>query len=165
MTSHEILGYMSANLSAQIIEDLFVDDKPLYKAILGAVAQAKKVRPVFMEKLPKAQRHPEMVAMLSRGSMDEVAGNLLRGWLLKKQLPVIAEFLDGLGIKHEKGVVEELPASVDDGKLKQTIEAMLAKHPQEVVAVYLLSFHAMNEVDWPVLAQMLKDDSRLQLHG
>jgi hypothetical protein len=165
MTSHEILGYMSPKQSAQIIDDLFVDDKPLYKAVLAAVANAKKVRPVFLAKLPKAQRHPDMIAALSRGSMDEIAGNLLRGWLLKKQLPVIADFLDGLGIKHEQGVVEDLPQTVDETALKNTVESLLGKHLPEVVAVYLLSFQAMNEVEWPGLATMLKEEARMQLHG
>jgi hypothetical protein len=165
MTAHEILGFMSSGLSAQILDDLFVEDKPLYKAILAAVANAKRVRPVFMEKLSRAQRHPEMIAILSRASQDEVAGNLLRGWLLKRQLAVVTDFLDGLGIKHDKGVVEDLPESVDDAALKNTVEALLAKHPQEVVAVYLLSFYSMNDVQWPNLGALLKEDARLQLAG
>ena len=85
MTSHEILGFMSPTLSGQILDELFVNDKALYRGILGAVANARKLRPQFLEKQSRAERHPTMVSALSKPAMDEVAGNLIRGWLLKKQ--------------------------------------------------------------------------------
>ncbi|MBI3880558.1 MAG: hypothetical protein HY301_10920 [Verrucomicrobia bacterium] len=163
MTSHEILGFMSAKLSSQILDDLYTDDRPLYRGALGAVANAKRMRPVFLEKQSRAQRHPDMVATLARPSLDEVTGTILRGWLLKKQTGLITGFLDALGIKHEKGVVESLPDDVDEAKLKSAIESLLAAHPPEVVAVYLLAFAAMNDVHWPALDALLKSDARLQL--
>ncbi|HEY6168389.1 MAG TPA: hypothetical protein VI454_10140 [Verrucomicrobiae bacterium] len=165
MTSHEILGFMSSKLSTQILDELFVEDKPFYKAVLAGVANARKVRPLFLEKLSRAERHPMMINALSRPSMDESAGNLLRGWLLKKQKPLLRDFLDGLGIAHEDGVVENLPDSVEDAKLHATTETLLGKYPHEAVAVYLLAFNQMNETRWSNLDALLQKDPRLQLGG
>lgn len=165
MTSHEILGFMSAQLSSQILDDLFATEKPLYKAALAAAANARKVRPQFLEKLPRTERHPMIVATLSRQSMEEAAGSLLRGWLIKRHQPLLCDFLGGLGIAHQDGVVDDLPKTVEDAKLKSTLEALLVKYPAEVVAVYLWAFNHMNDVDWANLDALLKDDTRLHLGG
>ena len=167
LTSHELFGFMSPALAGDIIEFTHESDKPLYRATLGAVAEMRKVRPVFLERQPKAQRHATMMAALARPALEPAAGNLLRGWLVKKHAPMLGQFLDSLEIKHEKGVVEDLPATVDDAKLRAAVDGLLASHPPEVVAVYLLAFHEMNEANWPNLKAMLESDARLQLgnHG
>lgn len=165
MTSHEILGFMSAKLSNQLLEDLYADDKQIYKAVLTAVANAKRVRLVFLEKSPRSQRHPEMIGVLARASMEEAAGNVLRAWLLKKQSGLLVDFLNALEIKHENGVVENLPETMDDAKLKSAVETLLTKYPHENVAVYLLAFNGMNAAGWNNLDALLKADTRLQLVG
>jgi len=44
LTSHELLGFMSPNLATEILAYAFESDKPLYKATLQAVAEARKLR-------------------------------------------------------------------------------------------------------------------------
>lgn len=163
LTSHELIGFMSPGLAEQIISFAFESDKPLYRTALNAVAEARKVRPVFLERQPRTQRHATMLAVLTRPSMELVAGNLIRQWLVKKQNTMLGEFLDALGITHKEGVVDDLPATMDDEKLKAAVEGLLAKHPPEVVAVYLLAFNDMNEANWPNLKTMLENDPLLQL--
>jgi hypothetical protein len=165
MTSHEILGFMSPGLSTRILDEVFQEDKPLYKTVLAAVAGSKRVRPQFLEKQPRVQRHPDMITTLSRPSLEETAATLLRGWLLKKHVPLLREFLDALGLPHQDGVVETLPETMEDGKLKSAVEQLLSKYPAEEVAVYLYSFNGMNDTRWPNLDAMLRQDNRLQLGG
>ena len=100
---------------------------------------------------------------MTRPSLDLVAGNLIRTWLLKKHKQMLADFLDALGIAHQEGVVEDLPPAMDDAKLRAAVEGLLAKYPPEAVAAYLHAFNEMNEVDWPNLKTMLDSDPRLQL--
>lgn len=154
---------MSPTLAAEILTWAHQEDKPLYKATLSAVAQAKKVRPVFMERQPKTDRHTAMIAVLSRPSMEMNASTLIRTWLLKKNKILLVDFLDALGIQHEDGVVDDLPATMEDDKLKSGVETLLAKHPHEIVSVYLNAFNGMNETDWPLLQKMLQEEPRLQL--
>lgn len=163
LTSHEMLGFMSPALATEIIASAYEMDKPLYRAAVNAVAEARKVRPIFLERQPRPQRHTAMLASLTRPAMELVAGNLIRSWLVKKQNPMLAQFLDALEIPHKEGVVEDLPASVDDAKLRAAVDGLLAKHPPEAVAVYLLAFNDMNEANWPNLKAMLETDTRLQL--
>jgi hypothetical protein len=162
LTCHEILAFIPAALGHEILNDLFNSDKPAYRTALTSIAEARKVRPVYLERQPRTQRHGTMLAVLGTSRMEEMAATLLRAWLLKSQLAMVTEFLDHLGIAHKAGVVEELPASVDDARLKSAIEELLAKHPHPKVAVYLHAFYATNDPQWPALATLLRDDARLQ---
>lgn len=165
LTSHELYGFMSPNLALEILNYAFESDKPLYRAILQAVAEARKVRPVFLERQPRTDRHQQMLSTLARPSLEMVTGNLIRAWLVKKHKDMLVDFLNALGIQHNEGVVEDLPESMDDAKLRPAIDALLAKYPREPVAVYLHAFNDMNEANWPNLKTMLESDQRLQLGG
>jgi hypothetical protein len=165
LTSHELYGFMSPNLALEILTYAFESDKALYRATLQAVAEARKVRPVFLERQPRTERHTQMLSTLARPSLELVTANLIRAWLVKKHKNMLIDFLNGLGIQHNEGVVEDLPESMSDEKLRPAIDALLAKYPQEAVAVYLHAFNDMNEANWPNLKTMLESDSRLQLGG
>ena len=106
-----------------------------------------------------------MLSTLTRPSLEMVTANLLRTWLLKKHNAMLVDFLEALSIPHKEGVVEDLPETVDDAKLKTAVDNLLTKHPSEAVAVYLHAFSEMNEVNWRNLKSMLESDPRLQLGG
>jgi hypothetical protein len=162
MTSYEMFAMMPPALGNRILEEMAAEDKPFYRGILDSVAQARKVRVVYLERQPRAERHTFVVTTLARPSMEPTAANLLRTWFLKKQNQLLIDFLDALGITHEKGVVEDLPEKVDDAKVKGAVETLLAKHPAEVVALYLHSFLHLNDVHWHNLEEMLFEDPRLE---
>ncbi len=162
LTSHELFGFMPAPLAAEILENAYTNDRELYRATLNGIAQTRKVRPIFLEKQPRKERHLGMIAYLSRPGLELAAGTLLRGWLLKTHKALLVDFLDGMGIAHKDGVVDDLPESVEDAKLASAVEAVLAKHPADVVKVYLHSFSTMNELQWKNLAALLQNDARLQ---
>ena len=151
LTSHELFGFMSPDLANEILNFARETDKPTYKNTLNAVAQARHVRPVFLERQPRPQRQAAMISTLSKPA------------LVKKYKTMLADFLDALEIKNEAGVVDDLPKEIDDAKLKSAIDTLLAKYPPEAVAVYLHAFNDMNEANWANLKTMLESDSRLQL--
>ena len=163
LTAHELFGFMSPPLALEILTWTHENDKPLYRVTLNGVAEVRKVRAVFLERQPKPQRHADMVATLARPSLEAVTNNLIRGWLLKKHKAMLTDFLNALEIKNEDGVVEQIPPTMDDAKLKTAVDALVAKYPPETVAVYLLAFIEMNEQEWPNLTTLLNADPRLQL--
>lgn len=165
LTSHELIGFMSPALALEILNYAYESDRPLYKATLAAVAGARKLRPVFLERQPRAQRHTAMLLTLSKPALEPTTAGLIRTWLLKKYNSLLVDFLDALGISHKEGVVDDLPAIMDDTKLRAAVDVVLAKYPPEVVGVYLNAFNDMNEVEWPNLKTMLEGDKRLQLGG
>ena len=163
MTSSELFAAMPPALALDILEYSHANEMKLYRASLDAVAQARKLRRVFLERQPRAEQHALLLTCLGRPQFALAADTLLRYWLLKKHVAVVTGFLDALGIQHEEGAVTDLPKSVEDTALKNAVEALLAKHPHEIVAVYLTAFNSMNGQTWPNLDTMLKEDPRLKV--
>lgn len=163
MTLNEIIGFMSPDLANEILDDTIKEDKQLYKAISGEVAAALKLRPVFFEQKARSERNKIILDMLTRPRMQASAATLLRGWLVKTEAPMLADFLDTIGIPHKNGVVEDFPETVDEAKVNAAVDKLLEKYPQEKVLVYLNSFSAMNDAPWEPLNKRLREDKRLQL--
>ncbi len=156
---------MPTDLAIEILEYAFANDKKLYRTALDAVAQTRKVRSVYLEHQPRMDRFLTMAATLSRPPLVLPANSLISTWLLKKHTAMLTTFLDALAIKHENGVVETLPKSVEDPALKNAVETLLGKFPPAVVAIYLHAFNELNEARWANLDNILENDPRLKLNG
>ena len=117
LTFHELIGFMSPGMANRILDDTQANNREVYRALVASMAQAQKMRPVFIGRQPKERRHKSFVQMLSRTGSEEHAANLIRGWLFKEHKQVLTDFLGKLGIDHEDGMVDELPDSVDDAPL------------------------------------------------
>ena len=154
---------MPPALITEILEYHFENDKKLYHAALDAVAQFRKVRPIYLERQPRTERHVGVAQTLTRPALELAADSLIRNWLLKKHTAMLIDFLDALKISHDKGAVENLPASVEDAALQSAVDGLLAKYPPEVVALYLHAFSDMNETRWANLDALLEKDERLKL--
>lgn len=165
MTAHELFGFMSPRLAGEILEWMYSTDKNTYRAALQGVAQTRKVRPQFLERKPRTERHVMMAQSFTRPGLEPVAATVLRAWLTGSQAALLCDFLDALELKHDKGVLEDLPDTMEEDKLQNAVNMILAKHDQEAVAVYLNAFNSMNDTSWTNLDTMLKNDERLQLHG
>src|SRR5687767_8154605 len=131
LTAHELFGFMSPALSREILDFTAEHNRDLYKATIAGVAEAKKVRPVFLERKAREERHKDMVQVLSKPRLELIAGNLLRGWLIKKNNNMLTTFLDALGIEHKEGAVDDLPPVMEDAKMHAAIDKLLATFPRE----------------------------------
>ncbi len=163
MKSHQLFAAMPQSLVTEILEYHFANDKKLYRAALDAVAQFRKVRPIYLERQPRTERHAGVAQALTRPALEFAADSLIRNWLLKKHSAMLTDFLDSLKISHEKGAVENLPGSVEDAALQSAVDGLLGKYPPEIVALYLRAFSDMNETRWANLDGMLEKDERLKL--
>ena len=147
-----------------ILTHLQSADKPTYRVAIQTLASARKLRPVFVARKPRPERHAWMQTALARPQNEQISANLLQMWLMGSQAPMLCDFLDSLGIAHdEQGGIENLPPCPEPDKLRAAVDALLAKYPADAVAVYLHSFQGMDDAGWPPLAEMLEKDPRLQL--
>ena len=165
LTFHELIGFMSPKMANRILEDTQANNREVYRALVASMAQAQKMRPVFIGRQPKERWHKSFVQMLSRTGSEEHAGNLIRGWLFKEHKDVLTGFLGKLGIEHEEGMVNDLPESISDDALNAAVNLLIEKYDRELVAVYLTAFNASNENRWGNLDALLAEDERLQFHG
>ena len=163
-TPNEILSHMPAEAAQQLFAYLQEKDKPLYKASIDSLAQQRKLRPVFIERKPKLERHLWMKEALGRKQNEGVAAHLLQIWLIGAHKQLLCDFLDALGIAHdENGTIEELPPAPAKEAVASAVDTLLAKHDPTVVAIYLHAFQALDNNGWPTLEEVLKEDERLRL--
>jgi hypothetical protein len=167
MKSHEIFQQMSPAMAGEILSYVQKEQPPAFKSVIQTLATQRNLRSVFIERKPPIERYAWIKTALSRKASDILAAHLLQAWLLGAQKPMLCDFLDSLGIKHdEDGTVEQLPDSPPKDKLRETIDQLLGRYPSEPVAVYLHAFHDMDStVSWPSLGEVLAEDGRLQLGG
>ena len=165
LSPHDIFTRMPAPVAEQLFGFLHEREKPLYKATIDTLAKQRKLRPVFVERKPRAERHAWMRDLLGRKVNEAVAGHLLQIWLVGAQAKLLCDFLDGLGIAHdENGTIEQLPEAPPKDKLAATVTALVEKHDPGVVAVYLHAFQALDDKGgWPTLEELLGEDPRLKL--
>lgn len=164
MNSSQIFQRLSPALVTQIFSFLQEHEKPSFKMAIQTVAAQRKLRPVFVERKPREERFTWFQGALSRPAAEPIGANLIQMWLMGEQSALLCDFLDALGIAHdEKGGIETLPESPSVEQLRGAVDAMLAKHPAETVAVYLHSFQSMDIAGWPALAELLESDERLRL--
>jgi hypothetical protein len=164
MKCYELFGKLSPELTNEIFAYLLEFEKPVYKAMVQNIASRRKLRPVFIERKPRRERHLWLQQALSLKSADDLTMQLLQIWLLGAQREMICEFLDSLGIEHDgKGVVDNLPAAPSRDRLNETISKLLEKRSPEAVALYLHAFQAMDETGWSILDEALATDPRISL--
>jgi hypothetical protein len=164
MNCYEIFSKVSPELTNEIFGYLLESEKAVYKAIIQNIASRRKLRPIFIERKPKNERHAWLQQALSMKGADDIATQVFQIWLLGAQRMMICEFLDSLGITHDgKGVVESLPSEPPRDELSEKISSLLRNHSPEIVAVYLHAFQAMDETGWSVLNEILANDPRLAL--
>lgn len=164
MLAYQIFSALAPELAQRVLDEVQGADKDLYRAALQATAQVRRMRPVFLEHQPRPERNKLLQATLGRPDLNVVTTNVISGWLVHTQNGMVCDFLDQLGIPHEKGVVEDLPANVADGALNTAVSALLAKYPPDLVALYLQAFHGLNQTNWSNLDTLLKTDPRLRLN-
>ncbi len=163
-TPYELFANLPPAVSEQLFTFIQEKEKPLYKATIDTLAKQRKLRPVFVERKPRAERHAWMKDVLGRKVNESVAAHLLQIWLVGAHAKLLCDFLDGLGIAHdENGTIEALPPAPTKEALVKAIDPLFEKHDPAVVAVYLNAFQALDEHGWPSLGELLSEDPRLQL--
>ncbi|MBV8586154.1 MAG: hypothetical protein JO308_07700 [Verrucomicrobia bacterium] len=164
MRSYEIIGSAAPELTNEILQYLLDHEKAVYRAMIQGIANQRKLRPVFIERKPRAERHIWLRQALGRKPADELAAQVLQIWLLGSKADLICAFLDALDIKHDgKGVVETLPSDPGKEKLIPAIDSLLSKYPESTLTVYLHAFQNMDDAKWPSLEEILASDPRLRL--
>jgi hypothetical protein len=80
---------------------------------------------------------------------ENVAARLLVTYHLARQRPMMGAFLDGLGIKHEDGLIaEDDVPKPDPAKLETSATALAKNHPPEDVRLYFWTLLMQDPETW-----------------
>ena len=123
----------------------------------GAVAGALRFRPQTVATWPRAKLVSEAVRL----PLDNA--QLLSAYLVDLHLghrrPMMASFLDSLGIPNDQGRIDSETTEVppqDDAKVVAAANALVAKFPPDEVATYFLTLLLQDAGVWKGLVSFLE---------
>ena len=86
---------------------------------------------------------------------DAVAARALVNYHLGRQRPMMAAFLDALGVAHEEGLInEDTVVKPESDKLKAAADELSTKFPAEHVALYFSTLVSQDPDTWGELAEL-----------
>jgi hypothetical protein len=86
---------------------------------------------------------------------DTIAARALVNYHLERQRPMMAAFLDLLGIAHENGLItEETVARPDAAKVQNAARELAAKYPADDVSLYLSTLVSQDPETWEALVEI-----------
>ena len=132
-------------------EDTEATDDQVQAALL--IAQQKKFRPktVIGLDLDRKARHLATIGTLP----DTTAARALVIYHLADQRPMMAAFLDALGIAHEDGLIKEDDVKPDAEKIPAAVEQLRSQFPKDDVELYLNTLLCQDPETWGALGDIV----------
>jgi hypothetical protein len=146
---------MSADRRVQAAEVFWADEQSTEQQVeaVAALATHMKFRTKSVIALP-LDRKAKYLATFPAIS-DTIAARALVSYHLEHQRPMMAEFLDALGITHENGLISEEAVSAPEAERVRAAAAQLAeKYPAEDVSLYLSTLVSQDPDTWSALSEL-----------
>jgi hypothetical protein len=164
MRAYQIFQQISEAQSREIFHFLRTEEKEVYRSTVASLAGHRKLRPVFIQRKSPEQQYAWLHKTCQLMGSEEIDGHILQIWLLKAHQPMLVSFLDGLKIAHDgEGAAEDLPDTLNERKLKKTVNSLIDEYGGDTVAIYLRTFQLQKPGGWPEIASVLESDNRLFL--
>ena len=146
---------MSAERRLEAATVFWTDDQSTDQQIeaVAAIASHMKFRPKSVIALP-LDRKAKYLATLPTIS-DAIVARALVGYHLEHQRPMMAAFLDALGIAHENGLIsEENVTAPDDAGVASAAGELAANHPAADVSLYFSTLVSQDPETWRALVRL-----------
>lgn len=128
--------------------------------VVLAIANRIKFRVNSVLKMPREKKARQLVAL---NVSEVVAARLLVAYHLEQQRPMMASFLDALGIRHEDGLIADETLSAPPREtLEAAAKSLAAAYPADDVALYLTTLVWQDPDTWGALAEL--PESRTAAH-
>jgi hypothetical protein len=114
------------------------------------ISQQKKFRPKTVLSLDEERKAKHFAALATLP--DTVAARALVVYHLAEQRPMMAAFLDALGIAHENGLIQDDTVKPDSEKVAAAVKTIAAQFPAENVTLYLDTLLCQDPDTWGALA-------------
>jgi hypothetical protein len=136
-------------------EIFWADDQSAEQQVeaVAALANHMKFRTKSVIGLP-LDRKSKYLATLPTIT-DTIAARALVSYHLETQRPMMAEFLDALGIAHEEGLIsDETVPKIEPEKAREAVATLAAKYSVEDVSLYLSTLVSQDPETWDVLTDL-----------
>jgi hypothetical protein len=121
--------------------------------VINLIAQRLKFRTKSVVVLPVAKKTQYLLSLLSLPEM--VSARLLVAYHITHQRPLMAAFLDALGVAHNDGMIaEETEVAPTADKIRAAVQSIAGSFQAEDVALYLSTLYWQNPEIWAVLSEL-----------
>jgi hypothetical protein len=156
MRSNEIFARMSPEAALAFLDEIHKEAPGVLEIGLSAAAGAFRLRPVFLRRQPRKRQAEWMRQALARAAMAPVAEELLAEYFLEYHADLLGEFLDALGLEHEKGVLaSSSPECPKPADLAKVIGEFRQGKDPERRELLMRAFAAQSSINWPDLEALL----------
>lgn len=165
MKAHQIYQEIDPAVITDLFQWMRTDDRNLYKTTLSSLGQARNLRLVFLQKKSIEDQIAFMHKILKLKTQDLVGEHILQVWFMKGHQDLLRTFCDRMEIEHDGNgqVLGDLPKTLDDKKLAETIDRLLEMFEPKVVALYFHVFNLQTATGWDNLTKILAEDDRLKI--
>ena len=125
------------------LEETATDDQ--IQAVM-LIAQQKKFRPKSVIALDVDRKAKQLASIVNLP--DALAARALIVYHLAEQRPLMAAFLDALGISHQNGLIEEDGATPDADRLAPAAAQIAQQFPADDVSLYLKTLLCQDPATW-----------------
>jgi hypothetical protein len=120
---------------------------------IASLAAHMKFRTKSVVSLPVERKAKYLVGLPNVS--DSIAARALVNYHLARQRPMMAAFLDALGITHEQGLIaEENVAAPDAAKMAEAAAELASKYPAEDVSLYFSTLVSQDPETWKPLVDL-----------
>ncbi|MDR2982097.1 MAG: hypothetical protein LBV12_07615 [Puniceicoccales bacterium] len=161
---NEIIQRISPALAETILTYIQQVEKEVFTSTMIVMSEVMKYRPQIWKTWPKTRQREWLWTNLRQRRFAETAAQILQEWFFGQRAEMMNQFLDVLGISHDKeGSIDgDLPETLDAKKVNAAIDVLLKEFPGEEVALYLHLFQRGQENGWKEISEALASDSRLK---
>lgn len=163
MRAYQVFGRMRDEEATRVLGVLAEKAPAFHTQALGAAAAAMRARPQFVLRQTPEKRAAAVRRALARVAANDVAEELLAVYFLDCRNEVLVEWLELVGLEHEKGMLKaDAPPQPDEAAVAKAVARFreAAKPDGEPGdradrELLLRAFAAQRAVDWPALEQRL----------
>lgn len=97
---------------------------------------------------------------------DAVAARALVNYHLERQRPMMAAFLDALGVAHENGLIsDETVVKPESEKLRAAATQLASQYPADEVSLYFSTLVSQDPETWGELAELPQTDAEIKVRS
>src|SRR5436309_2185794 len=157
LTPSRLWKHMSLDQRTRIARAFWADEEATDDQVQAAllIAQQKKFRPktVIGLDVDRKARHLATIGPMP----EQIAARALIVYHLAEQRPMMAAFLDALGIAHDNGLIQDDEAKPEPAKIAPAAAQIAAQFPSEDVRIYFSTLLCQDPETWaPLQAEIDK---------
>jgi hypothetical protein len=120
---------------------------------VGLIAQQRKFRAKTVVEMDVARKARQLSGIVTLP--EALAARVLVVYHLAEKRPMMAAFLDALGLAHENGLIQEDNVKPDVSKFATAVSAIRQSFPAEDVTLYLNTLVCQDPETWGALSETL----------